>query len=311
MWIEVAVENVDGEIAEAVAEVMTPIAESGVVVEESRLHSSLGEIDRDDPRSGIPSFTVRLYLEDREDRPVGETGSGAEASLLRLQTALHHLRAIRPFPEATVRTLTGEDWSEAWKKPHGRIRPGKRIVVLPPWDRHPLEAGELPVWIEPGMAFGVGSHPSTQNCVELLESWTREGDRVLDVGCGSGVLSLCALRLGAAQVFACDLEEESVVATRENASRNELTSIQVVRGSIPCFAGRFDLIAINILASVIVSLLPEAKGLLASGGRFVLGGILESAEDRVLASLKEIDARVLDRSLRGEWVGLLAELQGE
>jgi ribosomal protein L11 methyltransferase len=218
-----------------------------------------------------------------------------------------------------IRTLAEEDWANAWKRHYRPTRVGQRLLIVPSWQADDLgpmgldEAGQplLPVILDPGMAFGTGLHPSTRLCMRALEQHLRPGDRVLDVGCGSGVLSITAARLGAGAILATDIDPIAVAATEENCQRNGVVDLVTARqGSLPerteQSAG-WPVIVANILADVIVQLLVDGMAqLLAKDGLLIVSGIIEPRAAEVEAALDQADLRVLDRMVEGDWVALVA-----
>lgn len=288
-WIEVAVIGVDGEAAEALSEVMARFGQGGAVIE-----NVLATTESTDFVSH--PLTVKTYVAD---------GPEAEATIQRLREALWHLNVIYPMPEPTVRRLAQADWAEAWKQHYTRTKPGQRLVVVPAWEEEPVAPDELPIRMDPGMAFGTGTHPSTQLCLVLMEQQLRPGDHVFDVGTGSGILSVAAVRLGAGRVVASDTDPVAVRATEENAALNGVQeAIEVRRGSVDAFEGPFDLIVINILAEIITMLLPDALPRLAPDGRLILAGIIVEREHLILESLQTLGLTVLARLTQSDWVGL-------
>ncbi len=307
-WIEISV-HADGEAAEAVSELFNrlnsrPDGQGGAVTE-------VGGFDPvgDDHH---PFVVVKTYLP-----------ADAPESLDRqrqIEEGLWYLGRIYPLGEVAVRPLAEADWANAWKASYRPLRIGERFWVIPAWEKEtaPSEPGLLPIILDPGMAFGTGLHPSTQLCLCLMADVVQPGQRVLDAGCGSGILSIAAVRLGAAQVDAFDIDPIAVTATQENAALNDLPiPINVVVSDGPS-AGllwtspdgtrpAWDVILVNILPHVIEALLDAGlHRYLAPGGRMILAGIIEERERDVRAALARHGLTVVNRLVQGDWVGLVA-----
>ncbi len=294
-WIEVSLEGVDGEGVEAVWEHFRHYTHGSPVIEEIRetAHGPLPE----------PRLAVRGYL---PDTPEGH------AAVQKLHEAIWHLGMLYPLPEVQVRPLQEKDWTEAWKQHYHRLRVGQRLVIAPAWDTTPAADDEVVIFIDPGMAFGTGQHPSTQLVLRLLEAELHPEMRVYDVGCGSGILAIAAAKLGAAHIDAVDIDAVAIEATCENAHRNGVAcgpnvrgGIRVATGSIETFDGPYDLILINILAEIIVGLLPHVPARLAPNGRAILAGIIAEREPLVLDAARQHGLRVFRRETIGDWVGLV------
>ncbi len=296
-WLEVSLE-VDGEMAEAVAEVLARFAPNRVVLESTHI--------QDQPQGeGVPVGPVRVaaYL------PVDET---LEATRGRLEEALWHLHVIRPLPQPTYRRLQEEDWAEAWKHAYRPLAVGVRLMIVPAWLDNP-EPQRIPLVLDPGMAFGTGTHPTTQMCLVEVERLVQPGTTVLDVGCGSGILSIAALKLGAARALGVDTDPQAVTVALENAARNQVAagftaavgSVEALRRS-PLGPVQGELVLANILAPVLVDLL-RAHGLadvVAAGGRLVLSGILEDQAPAVLNAARAAGLRLVRQQQRDDWVAL-------
>lgn len=307
-WIEISVQA-DGEAAEAVSELFNrlnsrPDGQGGAVIE-------VGGFDPvgDDHR---PFVVVKTYL------PVGEPESLDRQR--EIEEGLWHLGRIYPLGDIAVQALAEEDWANAWKASYHPLRVGRRFWIVPAWERDNVrpEADELAIILDPGMAFGTGLHPSTQLCLCLMEDVVRPGQRVLDAGCGSGILSIAAARLGAARVDAFDIDPIAARATQENAALNELLiSLSVVVSSGPgdgplwvTSTGNrpaWDVILVNILPHVIIGMLDAGlHTYLAPGGAMILAGIIEEREPDVRTALAQHGLIVRRRLLQGDWVGLVA-----
>lgn len=288
-WWEVALVGVDGEAAEAVAQVMNEYGQGGAVIESVLATTdSAGWVEH--------PLVVKCYLHDDPD---------AQKKIDLLKRALWHLHVIYPMPEPQIKKLEEADWANAWKAHYIRLKPGNRLVIVPAWDEEPMGEGELPIRLDPGMAFGTGTHPTTQLSLLLMEKYLQKGDSVFDVGAGSGVLSIGAVRLEAGSVVACDLDPVAVAATKENAERNGmLDAIETVEGSIEAFPGPFDTILMNILAEIIVKLLPDTVTRLKADGTLLLSGIITERESIINEALAANHLVIVERLLIGDWLGL-------
>src|SRR5258706_3484442 len=210
-WIEVSME-VDGEAAEAVAEVLQRYGHQGVAIEQAGFSLSTWE-DQIPPADRL---IVRAYLPD-DDR--------ASTARQQLEEALWYLGRLYPMPQPQYKTIDDEDWAEAWKVNYHPLHLGKRIFIRPLWIDAPGNPGDVVISLDPGMAFGTGTHPSTQlvleSAEELLE--TMSGAQVLDLGCGSGILAIGAAKMGAAHVLAIDNDPIAVKVSGENIAVNQVT----------------------------------------------------------------------------------------
>mgnify|MGYP001264947210 CR=1 FL=1 len=295
-WLEISL-TVDGELAEAVASVMDAYVSNGVVVES-------GVNFYDDEDEGTPYGPVKVYGYLIVDEHLEETRR-------RLEEALWHLGQIQPLPEASYRPVMDEDWMAAWKQHYKPIPVGKKLLILPAWvDLQ--DPNRLPVRIDPSMAFGTGTHPTTQLVMELQEELTPPGVQVIDIGCGSGILSIAAIRLGAAHALGVDIDPASVKATRENAAANDVAEqIEVGLGSVDeVLAGQFSLrsaplVLANILAPVIIRLFDGGLGsLVQPGGALILSGILEEQAAGVQQAAEAKGFTFINKKQLGDWVAL-------
>jgi len=298
-WLEVSL-NVSNELAEAVAEVMSRYIINGVVVE-----SNVTYTDADQVEYVLEEARVYGYLVVDED---------LEENRQRLTEALWHLGSIQPLPEPTFRPIEDEDWMAAWKKHYKPIPIGKRLLVLPAWYEQE-DMTRVAVKIDPSMAFGTGTHPSTQLCLQMVEDYTRPGQPVIDVGCGSGILSIAALKLGASHALGVDIDNASVKATKENAEANGvLGQMETGLGSVEEVKARryslfqAPLVLANILAPVIIELFQDGlASLVEAGGVLVLAGILVGQADRVLEAAQTEGLRFKERRQVEDWVALVLE----
>jgi ribosomal protein L11 methyltransferase len=302
VWLELSVEA-DIEAVEAVSEILGRVAPAGTSVEPAFELTDEGLGARVDPsRQAI----VRAYLPARDeaslDRAVAETAE-----------ALGHLQAfgLRPIGELTTRVVNEADWAESWKAYFPVLRVGRRLVIRPTWRRHRTTPGDVVLALDPGMAFGTGLHPTTRLCLAAIESLADrgavEGERVLDVGCGSGILAIAAAKLGATRVLAIDTDSIAIEATGANAARNRLARRIVAReGSLPTGEPPFRVVMANLIAGLLMSLAPLLRDEVAIGGVLLASGIFIDREAEVRDAFAAVGLDVVGRSAEGEWVALEA-----
>ena len=301
-WLELSVEA-DVEAVEAVSEILGRVAAGGTSVEPAFELVEEGLGARIDPTR--PSV-VRAYVPARD--PAAAERSAAEAA-----EALGHLQAfgLRPIGELRTRLVHEADWAEAWKEHFPVLRVGRRIVIKPTWREHVPAADDVVLDLDPGMAFGTGLHPTTRLCLAAVEALADrglvEGTRVLDVGCGSGILAIAAAKLGATQVLGVDTDPIAIEATVANAARNRLAGrISARAGSLPSGEAGFDVVLANLIASVLVALAPALRDEVRPGGTVLASGIFEDREAEVRAAFAAVGLEVVGRATEGEWIALEA-----
>ena len=287
--------RVDGESAEAVAEVLQRFGHQGLSLEQDGIPPDTWDEDEVPPAENL---ILRAYFPDDGDLP----GKKNE-----LETALRHMRLLYPMPTPSYRAVRDEDWAEAWKAHYQPLRIGKRLLLRPQWIAVDPAPEDIEIALDPGMAFGTGTHPTTQLCLEALETIMRPALDVLDLGCGSGILAIAAAKLGARHVLALDIDAIALRATRENAALNGVArQIRVEQGSLETALScgrRFDLAVVNILARIILEM--SERGLaqiLKPGGSAIFSGIIDSQADEVEAGLRRAGLTTSARHQEGDWV---------
>jgi len=300
-WMEVKI-HCDGELAEALAEVLGRFVSNGVVIESvTRFNPHIQEHEPTGEMVVFGYLALDQTIEDKKHK---------------LAEALWHLGQIAPIPEPKFTPIHDANWMETWKEHYQPIPIGKDLLILPAWHQLKDEKERIVVRINPAMAFGTGAHPTTQLCLRLLERYFQPGKNLIDVGCGSGILSIAAIKMGAAHALAVDVDEQAVTATLENAEINELPEgvLEVGIGSVPeILSGQFSflqapLVVVNILTSVILGLFNQGLGTLVTGdGILLLSGILKDQELEVCRAAAEAGFGSIERLTDGDWVSLALE----
>jgi ribosomal protein L11 methyltransferase len=312
-WIELSV-TADQEAVEAVAAILSRVSPSGVVVEPAYELVNEGLAAKLDSTRPV---AVRGYV------PVADRASAALA-IRETRRSLGHLQAfrLRPIGPIERRLVTETDWTTPWRRHFPVLRVGERLVIRPSWRRHRPAPGDVVLALDPGVAFGTGLHPTTRLCLAGIEAWEAaglvSGARVLDVGCGSGILALAAARLGAAKVLGIDIDPLAVEATHANARRNHVARrVRARQGSVPSGEEAFDLVVANLVASVLIELAAQlhaevrpatgGTGPGGTGGRLLASGIFADRESDVRVAFAAAGFHVLGRVVDGDWVSLEAE----
>jgi ribosomal protein L11 methyltransferase len=314
-WLEITI-TVNGELAEAVAEVLARYVEDGVVVESTAVTAG----PEDEGGRAVGPLRVCAYL------PVDEH---LEETRRRIEEALWYLGRISadtlgPLPAPEYKPIQEVNWMEAWKEHYHPIPVGERLIIVPAWLENPASQ-RLPIRIDPGMAFGTGTHPTTQLCLELLD-WvdqsrsfaSQSNPSVIDVGCGSGILAIAALKLGAERALGVDIDPLAVEAASQNAQTNGVSErLELGIGSVKELRlGQFSLqqaeiVFANILAPVIVRLFDDGladllvpAGQEHPGGVLILSGILAEQSPEVEAAAVRHGLTIVERRQMGDWVAL-------
>lgn len=303
-WLEVSL-IVNGEAAEAVADLLTRFAPEGVALRPVSVEHILG-LANDEVRIS-DSVVVSAYL---------PADAGLEAARAHLEESLWHLGQLLPLPSPTYQTIVETDWSESWKVNFQPLRVGRRLMIVPAWLHPPLAPDDVEIRLDPGMAFGTGTHPSTGLCLKIIERHLVPGTAMLDLGTGSGILSIAAARLGSGPVLALDIAPEAVRVASENVRANGVANqILVAKASLAeVLAGQFGaswlstpLVVANILASVIIPLLEQGLAtIVAPGGLLVVAGILDTQAYRVVAALEAAGLTIAAQEQMEDWVAFIA-----
>ena len=297
--IRLTVAQRDAEQAEAAA---TMIAEGGIYIEDySDIEQQVAEIAHVDliepellekPRDVV---IIHIYL---------EPGAQPAETL----AAIHARMEAAGIPY-TVETagVEQEDWQNGWRKYYHPMEIGRRLAVVPSWQDYDTDRVKL--LLDPGLAFGTGGHETTSLCLEALDELTAGGERVLDIGTGSGILAIAALKLGAASAEGVDIDPVAVRTACENAALNGVADRFVgLEGDLSDKAsGRYDIITANIVANAIIALAPAVPALLAAGGRFIASGIIDSRADEVAAALTAAGLAPAVRREKQGWVCVVCE----
>jgi len=218
------------------------------------------------------------------------------------------LEAEGAEPRIEIVGVNEEDWANSWKKYYTTLHIGKRTVIVPMWEEYEAKEGEVVIKMDPGMAFGTGSHETTRLIIELLEKYTEQGARMLDVGCGSGILAIVASKLGAGECKAYDIDPIAVKVANENiaASGQENITCEVsdLLKSVDLEGGKYDLICANIVADIIIRMTPDIGRYMKDDTVLLCSGIIKERAGDVIAKLNEYALKVIERIDDNGWCAL-------
>lgn len=282
-WTQIRVTGKTEDISN-IAAILTVI-DSGVMIEDysdvlTSLRTVYGElIDEKILNADKTVAHASIYVQNADD-------VAKDISYIRERLSASGIKA-----EIGTAELDEEDWSTAWRQFYKPTRIGKKMVIVPSWEKYEKQPGDIIIDMDPGMAFGTGTHETTRLCASLLEEYVRPGDYMLDVGSGSGILAICAAKLGAGYCAACDIDPVAVKTEKENAERNGC--------DIDCFTsdllsdvktknGReYDIVTANIVADIIIRMAPDIGRFIRRGGTLIVSGIIVEREEEVRAALEK------------------------
>jgi ribosomal protein L11 methyltransferase len=298
-WLEVSL-VVDGELAEAVAEVLARFAPNGVVIESTAIEENL-----ESGGSPVGPLRVCAYL---------PMDTKTEKTRQQIEESLWYLGRIQTIPAPIFKPIQEVNWADNWKEHYHPIPIGKSLIIVPPWLNSP-DKTRISIQINPGMAFGTGTHPSTQLCLEMLEDHTPRGGDILDIGCGSGILSIAAVKLGAERAFGVDVNPDAILNAYENAGVNGVEDhVVFARGSLrEVKSGLVEikaapLVMANILAHILKKLLDGGLGdLVSPGGTLLLSGILEEQMSEISTKVDHEGFHLIDQLQVEDWVAIAVQ----
>ena len=297
-WIEASVETHSGDIDEK-CEKLAELGVPGMVIEDEADFRAFLEnnrqywdyVDDELERHFAGVSRIKFYLSDDAD-------------------GLEVLRRVRASGEdVTVSYIEDSDWENNWREFYRPIEVGEKLVVVPEWESC-TDTERLPLRLDPGLIFGTGSHATTRMCLMALEKLIHGGERVLDLGCGSGILGIGARVLGCGEVFGCDIDPKAPDVAMHNASLNGMTGedFKVFAGDVLSDAamrrslgGGYDVVLANIVADVIIPLAPIARGFVRGGGAFVASGTIEGRQDEDAAAIESAGFEILERRCLEDW----------
>ncbi|WP_312635274.1 50S ribosomal protein L11 methyltransferase [Oscillibacter sp.] len=311
-WLEVHIDT-NHEGLEATEAFLSGLGIDGVVIDdETEFHTFLEEnrqswdyVDEDLLKKESGASRITFYLEENE---------AGFARLGEVRIALEEFRRTHSGCGTllmTMESLKEEDWAYGWQKYYKPLNIGSRLLVIPQWEKDSVNPGDrVPLILDPGLSFGTGSHATTRLCLEALEQAVKPGDTVLDLGCGSGILSIAALKLGAASATAVDIDANCINVAYENAALNgvgrdryTVLSGDVLgdEGLVSSLGGNYDIVTANIVADVILGLAPMARQFLKPRGLFLCSGIIDDRAVEVADGLRRCGWAILESHEDGGW----------
>lgn len=312
-WIEVQVKT-SAEAVEIVSNILYEAGVTGLAIEDPNDIREMAEsaneldwnyIDEDLLKSDFDGVLVKAYFEENEDL------------IDTIKLIKQNIELIPQYNldgglgEVTLAEVYESEWKDIWKKYYKPKKIGKNIVVKPTWEEYEEDKGDIVIELDPGMAFGTGTHETTTMCIQAIEKYMDKEDTLFDIGCGSGILSIAAAKLGAKKVIGVDLDEMAIKVSKENIDLNNVSNIIDIRHGnlLEVVDEKADVIVVNIVADIIKMLAGDVKSALKEDGIFISSGIILDKIEFVTYALKEVGFEVLELVTDGEWACMIAKLK--
>ncbi len=308
-WIRITVKTTT-EGADVISEILSEVSQGGVIIEDkadilsyNRPKEEWDYIDEELLEGYSDEVLVRGFIGENEDIKTLEAFVKENVANLRENNPEFNWGSL----EIVTEFIKDENWGETWKKFYKPFKPWERIVIKPSWEEYERQEDDIVLELDPGAAFGTGSHETTRMCVGFLEEFVKDGNTVMDVGCGTGILAMCAHLLGAKEVMAIDIDEEAVKVAKKNVLEQGFP-IEVTCGNLlESFFGKKDIIVANIIADAVMVLAPGAYEHLNENGIYITSGIINERADEVEEKIKGVGFKKIDKRTLGEWTAFVWE----
>ncbi|MCX7842685.1 MAG: 50S ribosomal protein L11 methyltransferase [Clostridia bacterium] len=309
-WYEIKIKTTE-EASDAINEMLASIGANGVAIEDPN------DIRREISRPDTVDYADEEFISSLGEDVVIKAYFPGNTNIVELEADIREkISFISGFLHtgegfAGYTEVDDEDWSNSWKKYYKPLHISDRVVIKPSWEQYEKSGDEIVVELDPGMAFGTGTHETTRMCAQLLESYLSFADKVLDVGCGTGILAIIAAKLGAGHVTAIDIDEVAVRVTEENSKINmvqdKITACRSVLGDL--LPEKHDIAVANIIADVIIDISKIVPQYLKHDGYFITSGIIKQRKQEVLEACGNSGFKYVAEKDMGEWVAVVFKCQ--
>ena len=298
LWVELSIDT-PAEFVEPLTQVFTEHGEGGVAIELPAGHNP----DEGEAAPPPDRVTVTTYIP-HDNR--------LEQRYARIDTAVRLIAHVGDVSELRVRVVEEAEWQDSWKEHFHVLRVGVRTVIVPTWRTYEPQKDDIVISIDPGMAFGTGHHPTTRMCLELVEQHVQSGDAVLDLGCGSGILSIAAAKLGASNVFGLEIDPLAATVAVQNVKGNGVQDVvSTEEATLPhphVAENGYDLLVANVSAKVITELADHIVRSVRSGGTLIFSGILDKQKPEVIERMVSLGVQFEDGLTDADWVALVGRV---